>query len=389
MKMPPHRPLALALLAVAGFGVTLPLVRAQEAPASAPANGSNVTADGTLVSLDVDNVPLREAAAKVFDQSGVRMLFHPGDAGGADSLVSLKAANRPVMEVIKDLADAAGKKHPISFSMEMGSRSQVPIDGRLSAKGPFLIVAQELSHLADYRRPDGQEESFALKAALVIDPAFHPVIVPTRVPAGTAGEATDEKGSSLVPVVLPPSPDKATVINVLAGETVSFPIDILLSRPRYAGAVIKKLSGTFPVTVADKSETLEFKAASEQTKTIDGVKATFTLAPASDRSGAHEWALSYQFDRPAGMTDDQWAARTKVFAATRLWVESADGRHWDSRSASGQTGDSVRQESIRFGPMDSRGPGNVELDFARAVIEVVVTTKRIDAEYSFEYLPLP
>jgi hypothetical protein len=372
--------------AVIGLGLCVCVLGAEETagPATQPlvVGQSVVSEKGTLVTVHGEGVPVREILSDVEKQSGVKVRSLRGRNGGnaEGALVTLSAEDRPVMEVVKDLMDQVNKESSGNWSLMEGN-SGVAVTGPLSAKGAFLMEAEDLVHVADYRRAEGQEDRLTLKVRVMVDPALRPVLYATQCAAGVGGKAEDEGGHSLAPTFKVDQEPKAAEERgpsdpLWLGET-----EIMLERPAEAGRRIEKLEGTIPVWIAEKTERFELEKGETKEGEVAGVKVKVTLGEDKSLGG---WDVSCSFTRPAGMSDAEWDQRSEILATTRLWAEGTDGRRLESNGGGASWGNASRSKTARFRPTAGQAG-----EAPHGVVEVVAGVKRVEAGYSFEGLPLP
>lgn len=362
--------IAVGLLVLAGWSA----VRADQAATQPLLMGkSKVTDQGTLVSLHADGVPARQALYDLQTQSNVRVQLGNGDSAG-DELVTFSADDAPVMEVLGELlGKLSGSGKQWSMSMRDGEPMST-YSGRISARGPLLMVAEGVLHEADYRRKTGQEERFVVRTRVAIDPSLRPVAFAEW---SAAGEAVDEAGKSLVPAGrgegkrVTAVDQQQAIDRAWTGTT-----DIALSRPVGAGKVISKLSGKMPIWVATKTQVFELREAREEKQEVAGVQATVKL---STDAIQRRWEIQCSFTRPAGVSDEAWKDRQTMLTATQIWVEGSDGKIWTCNSWG-------RGELSKSKWFNAPNPGDTP---GRAVVEVVTEMKRIELPYAFENLPLP
>ncbi len=195
------------------------------------------------VTLAATNMPLREVFDHLASQSGLSVTVPDQDGNG---LVTVAIRDQPFWDSILSLL-STNRAAPVAFSVREadGNSTNQLVRGRMSAHGPFLVIANSLSRAVDYTQPDADADSLTITGMIISDPS---VRVLRMTPAITPARALDDQGRSWVP----PQPLPLR-FNLFTGTSPLTParFTLQLRPPRDANGrfrSLKLVEGTIPVT---------------------------------------------------------------------------------------------------------------------------------------------
>ncbi len=322
------------------------------------------------MTLKAENIPLREAFAQMEAQSGQGFaLGTPDDA----KPVSLSVAAMPMWDALHALLEAAGQKQSFFFqTVSAGTRDQ--FFGRWSSNGPYLVLATNVVHDADFRRTEGNLEQLSVALQVMTDPSLG---IAYMQGFSNASKAIDENGVSMVarPVILPqPSASYMTRAVRSVRVNLQLPVAGTSGLPHK----IQVLEGTIAGGVVSQYQTIEVPVLESAQQEIDGA----TVSIKSTEQGTTFYTLEVKFAAPDTMTNEEWAAWSRRLPAARMRLLDADGKPISVTYSGGSSG---QRNSVLRG--QARKPATAA--GAKFVIAVPTEVQEVEIPYHFEDLPLP
>ena len=262
---------------VAGAGIGLMallpavIVLGQAAPANTQAAGDELT--GKLVTIKADKVALKEVFSQMQAQTGLKISI-PGPIiiGPEYRPVTENVTNKPMWDVLRDLLGQVDQHQPVNFTMGDPSMGQSLVAGYVSTSGPFLVLANRITRMADYTQADADVQSLQLQLQLYCDPSAH---ITGLSQLSSPLRATDDAGNSLVPAH-PPAEMRANYGSVQGIYGFQTSLQLVSIAPEKAGHKLTVLEGEIPVTVG-LTRTVEVTPGKTFKEKIDTVNVTIDV----------------------------------------------------------------------------------------------------------------
>jgi hypothetical protein len=182
-------------------------VHAQSLPATEPTTRPIDLSSPTLVSLDLHDTPLADAARALSDQSGTRQLMAPVDDATKNAArpVTLHVEREPYLVAMTKLCGIAGVEPTRITESRLWLRKTDPLtapnESRLSGPayvtGPFLVIAQGVTSTRSSQATNALPDPIPdlnVQFTLLAEPMVSIVAIAQRV---RLSEATDETGTIL------------------------------------------------------------------------------------------------------------------------------------------------------------------------------------------------
>lgn len=331
----------------------------------------DVPSKSLRVTLSVTDESLADVTYQLQRQAGLTIAFTLDRGDDLTRRISLNVKDKPLWDAVLAVSQALQQPEgrlEAAVTVAGSASAQYRLDGPVQVAGNFLVVAQSVSHYADFAGDPSQQDPCWLMLQAFPAPAIrfasHPRAVVPEI-------AVDEKGTSLVPAA---AAGEEMVLPDISGQPVQ--VRVLLAPPAHAGHAIARIKGKIPIVQIVRTQTLSLKdlASGKTEATVQGIKITLSCR----NSGAiTSLELRCQSPRPG---DSQPISPSVLIQAASLRLEDGDGHIFSNNGASwGGTTRTINYTQNAVG--DGEG--------LQAVAEIPVELKTVEVPFEFRDLPLP
>lgn len=345
----------------------------------------------TLVTLDVDHLPLRETIAELSRQSGFPIDMSPdNDSGGLKQYppVTLHVVKQPLLKVLQQIAEQspieplrAGDNNG-GMSILLGSH----LPPRIYATDTCLVTLYAIYHSSDIKLTDepGTEQInkyFYLTFKIYADPKLQIVEEPFETHLTTA---IDNQGNNLLPTS---KTNQSFTRKPPTGHHI-FASTANLSYPVHPGTLIKKLRGEIHVVAQTQSSSVQFENLNQpnQIQNMNGVKITLETFKTQT---PNYWTAKLHFRRD-GISPENFQKLFPTNSASSLQLKLLDNNHGlitVSKIISG-VGQANTEYAYEYGfYRHSENPQKAR--FTPSTLRISYTTKQEDLTIPFEFKDIP
>jgi hypothetical protein len=363
------------------------------APSTSPTSRPVDLASPTLVSLDLHDAPLAEAARTLSASSGTRQLMAPVDdaTAGAARPVTLRVRRGPYLVAMAKMCCAAGveptwvgESRTWLRKTDDSASAEPRLGGPSFVSGPFLVIAQgvTLTRIARATNPGpNPAPEVNLRFALLVEPK---VSVVSASPSVRLTEASDETGSLLGDGR---QPDLRWTSFQGPGTSEMFTAS--LAPGRRVGRRIVSLKGVIDLKVVAAHEVMRID---DVIKPHDGLSLggrRVTSSPLTAR-GPRSWTIDLAIERRDDEDDTAWRTLADLARASRFALTDAQARpmqqeqdQWPRQEAKRLTVSAMFRRTEKLPDGTSVGaPATLEWLFPAEV-------KEIQVPFEFKDLPMP
>lgn len=350
---------------------------------------------GLPVNVSANDVPLHNVMEQLGKQSGLRFSLDVAGMNQDNTPITLDVQNKPLWETLETIASKASGGQPYAWTLSDGAANpaltglanQVKVGAHSCASGPFLVVARNVVHRADYSLPGSETEFLEIDCQVYSDPS---VRISTVKRASLAKKATDDKGNSLIRDHEVPAPPDTRGSPLNQSRLEAFAARIDLKYPSEGRLrEIASVDAAIPVDY-QVPQSLEVPLDQPVEKHIDGATLSieYSLSPPPNgpvsRGGAGGTAatLTIRATRdPAApaQADTLFNSMTARLQAS-IYTTNGDVMRPNGSSISAAN-QNVRTWTYRY-PTALGGAGTA----AKAVIEVPGSLKKFEIPCHFEHL---
>ncbi len=244
----------------------------------------NRIAGTSLVTMNVENVPVAQALAEITRQARAPLMTEPANLLSQKNLrpVSLNADHRPFWEVMQSFCAQAElevtgvSRHGREVGLGLTRGSTDWMDKPIVLAGPLLIRADRLVRIstAHLKPPRDMTEEFTISLTAFAEPKLRVLDYSATL---RLEEVVDEKGNSLIPPADNNAPANVDVFgNIREGSTSHWEVGATLHHPKGAGKRIVRFKASTAVQVQTRAAVLDLPVAASKnvSRTVGGLRVT-------------------------------------------------------------------------------------------------------------------
>src|SRR5258706_5365739 len=244
----------------------------------------NRIAGTSLVTMNVENVPVAQALAEIPRQARAPLMTEPANLIAQKNLrpVSVNADHRPFWEVMQsfcaqaELVVTGVSRHGREVGLGLTRGSTDWMDKPIVLAGPLLIRADRLVRIstAHLKPPRDMTEEFTISLTAFAEPKLRVLDYSATL---RLEEVVDEKGNSLIPPADNNAPANVDVFgNIREGSTSHWEVGATLHHPKGAGKRIVRFKASTAVQVQTRAAVLDLPVAASKnvSRTVGGLRVT-------------------------------------------------------------------------------------------------------------------
>ena len=355
----------------------------ERAAAALASIAQNAQAGPSIITIQGDDIPLRDVIKQLSEQCGVALETYPPDAleQQRGTRVALDIDHLPFWDAMRQITEKTG------FTVQQWDNTGVKLmqggqqfDGVSQVSGAFLVSAVRVSRSRSIELGGARNayEDFQVLIGARAEPKLRLLRVAY---APNLDEAVDEHGNSLLP---------AANASVAGGYAIApagaWQLPARLSAPPDMGRRIARLRGSFDVSIQTRTEQLEVPdivSARSVNKVAGGVR--FVIKEL--RRNGDAWTLE-MLARPDGATRDEWERMQQTLSTADIKLLDERGAALARTGSSTSGGPEQIEMTIEFSPR-AWGHDRKVGEPAKLVWTVPTETRDVSVPFDFKDLPIP